>query len=186
MAPPARVPGRPGCGTTARNAASGSALRARVEPGGMNDSPPSWGLVLVRITVGAILMYAGWPKVSGGVGPELVLGTRAAFEAAPDPLRWWGENVVLAHPRLFANLIAWGELLGGLALFLGAFTRPAGLAVAFLFANFFFVGPEDARTFVLLLGVSGLACSISNAGLRAGADVFFVERLPGWMTWNRG
>ena len=151
----------------------------------MNDSPPSWGLVLVRIAVGAILMFAGWPKVSGGVSPDLVLGTRPAFEAAPGLVRWWGENVVLAHPTLFANLIAWGELIGGLALFLGAFTRPAGIAVAFQFANFYFVGPEQQRMFVLLLAVCGLACAISNAGLRAGADVFFVVKLPVWMTWKR-
>jgi putative oxidoreductase len=144
---------------------------------------PSWGLVLIRIVVGAILLMTGWKKVSGGVSDELVLGTKAAFEQAPDFIRSWGENVVLAHPTLFSHLIAYGEFLGGLALFLGALTRPAGLAVAFMFANFFFAGPESAKFFVLLLSVCGLGCAISRAGHRCGADAFLDEKLPRWMTW---
>jgi uncharacterized membrane protein YphA (DoxX/SURF4 family) len=144
---------------------------------------PSWGLVLIRIVVGGILLTTGWKKVSGGVSDELVLGTKAAFETAPDFIRSWGENVVLAHPTLFSHLIAYGEFLGGLALFLGALTRPAGLAVAFMFANFFFAGPEQMKFFVLLLSVCGFGCALSRAGRRCGADVFLDEKLPRWMTW---
>ena len=73
-------------------------------------SSPSWGLVLVRIAVGAILLHAGWMKVSGGVSDDLVLGTREAFEKAPGIVRAFGHHVVLPHPSLFAHLIAWGEL----------------------------------------------------------------------------
>src|SRR5580765_1481407 len=131
--------------------------------GGAPSASPSWGLVLIRIAVGAILLMAGWQKVSGGVSDELVLGTRDAFAHAPGILRAWGENVVLPHPSLFAHLIAWGEFLGGLAFFLGALTRPAGVAIAFQFANFYFVGPETAKHFVLLLAVCGVGCAISRA-----------------------
>jgi uncharacterized membrane protein YphA (DoxX/SURF4 family) len=150
------------------------------------SSGPSWGLVLVRIVSGAILLAAGWSKLENGVNESLVLGTQTAFATAPPLVRAWGDSVVLPHPWFFAHLILWGELLGGLALFLGAFTRPAGLAVAFMFANFYFAGPESARSLVLLLAACGLACAISRAGLRAGADVFLVERCPVWLTWIRG
>ncbi len=146
---------------------------------------PSFGLVLIRITAGAILAIAGWSKLSEGVSPELVLGTRAAFESSPGFIRAFGEHVVLPHPALFANMIAWGELCGGLALFLGAFTRPAGVAAAFMMANFYFVGPESAKSLSLLLGVCCLGCAISRAGQSVGADVFLVERLPAWLTWTR-
>ena len=146
-------------------------------------SPPSWGLVLVRIAVGAILLMAGWKKVSGGVSDELVLSTKDAFAQAPAFVSWWGEHVVLPHPTLFSHMIAWGEFLGGLALFLGALTRPAGFLVAFQFANFYFAGPEQMRFFVLLLSVCGLGCAISRAGRRFGADALLDERLPRWMTW---
>ena len=151
--------------------------------GQVPDASPSWGLVLVRIAVGFILVRAGWPKVSGGVSDELVLGTRDAFAQAPAFVRWWGEHVVLQYPSVFAHLIAWGEFLGGLALFLGALTRPVGLLVAFQFANFYFAGPADARNFVLLLSVCGFGCAISRAGRKCGADAFLDEKLPRWMTW---
>jgi uncharacterized membrane protein YphA (DoxX/SURF4 family) len=151
-----------------------------------NASGPSLGLVLVRIVAGAVLMSAGWGKVSAGVDPNLVLGTREAFAEAQPLIRAWGENVVLPRPELFANLIAWGELLGGLALFLGAFTRPVGFAVLFMMANFWFVGPETARNMVLLLGACALGCAMSCAGRKIGMDVFLDERLPAWLTWTRG
>jgi len=151
--------------------------------GAASAGSPSWGLVLIRIAVGAILLMAGWMKVSGGVSDELVLGTREAFSHAPGILRAWGENVVLPHPSLFAHLIAWGELLGGLAFFLGALTRPAGVAIAFQFANFYFVGPENAKNFVLLLAVCGIGCAMSRAGRKCGLDVFLDGVLPRWMTW---
>lgn len=146
---------------------------------------PSFGLVLVRITAGAILAVAGWSKISSGVSEDLVLGTRAAFEDAPAVFRAFGESVVLPHPLFFATLIAGGELLGGLALFLGLLTRPVGFAVAFMMANFYFAGPDSSRTLALLLGVVSLACAISRAGRSAGADVFLDERLPAWLTWAR-
>ena len=149
------------------------------------SSGPSWGIVFVRIVTGGILLAAGWSKLENGVDESLVLGTQQAFAAAPAFVRAWGENVVLPHPWFFAHLIMWGELLGGLALFLGAFTRPAGFAIAFMFANFFFVGPGPQRSFVLLLATCGLACAIARAGLKAGADVFLVERCPTWTTWVR-
>jgi putative oxidoreductase len=143
---------------------------------------PSWGLVLVRIAVGAILLNAGWMKISGGISDQLVTGTSNAFATAPGIVRAWGENVVLPHPTLFAHLIAWGEFLGGLALFLGALTRIAGIAVFFQFVNFYFAGPESQRFFVLLLAVSGLGCAISHAGRKCGLDVFLAAKLPRWMT----
>ena len=143
---------------------------------------PSWGLVIVRIAVGAILLSAGWPKISGGVSDELVLGTKTAFEHAPPLVRAWGESVVLAHPTIFSHLIAYGEFLGGLAMFLGALTPIAGVAIFFQFVNFYFAGPESAKFFVLLLAVCGLGCAISRAGRKCGLDVFLAGKLPRWMT----
>lgn len=148
-----------------------------------DGTSPSWGLVLIRIVVGFVLLKAGWPKVSGGVSEDLVLGTRDAIAHAPGIVRWWGEHVVLEYPWVFAHLIAYGEFLGGLALFFGVLTRPVGILVAFQFANFYFAGPADARSFVLLIAACGLGCAISRAGRKCGVDAFLDERLPRWLTW---
>jgi uncharacterized membrane protein YphA (DoxX/SURF4 family) len=158
-------------------------VQGMAEESKSSGGSPSWGLVLVRIVAGWIVLEAGWRKVSGGVSEELVTGTRDAIAQAPGFVRAWGEKVVLPHPWVFAHLIAWGELLGGLALFLGAFTRPAGIAIAFMFANFYFAGPASAKPLVLILAIVGLGCAISRAGRNVGADVFLDEKLPRWMTW---
>lgn len=152
----------------------------------MGENLPSWGLVLLRILVGALLIVEAWSRVQNGTGDDLVLGTREAYAAAPGVVKAWGESVVLVHPSFFSVVALWGALLGGIALFLGAFTRPAGFALALLFANVFFVSDGPQRLLALMLGVCCLACAISRAGMRSGADVFLQERLPVWLTWSRG
>jgi uncharacterized membrane protein YphA (DoxX/SURF4 family) len=145
---------------------------------------PSWGLVLVRIVVGALLLAAGFEKLANGVGEELVLGTKERVAAGPAFYRAFAEGVVYAHPWLFAKLIAVGELLGGLALFLGAFTRPVACLLAFQLANFWFAAPQESQPLVIVMLAACLGCALSSAGRKAGADVFLVERLPRWLTWT--
>ncbi|MEY2807418.1 MAG: hypothetical protein RIR65_1835 [Planctomycetota bacterium] len=149
----------------------------------MNEDSPSWGLVLVRIVVGVVLLVAGWTKVSAGIGAEYVEATAPAWAAAPGFARAFGEEVVLKHPGFFAGLVAWGELVLGVAFFLGAFMRPLGLAGAFLFLNGVFVVDAALQPLCWLLLACCAGCAISRAGRRAGADVFLDERAPGWLTW---
>lgn len=150
----------------------------------MSDTP-SWGLVLIRIVVGFVLLVAGFTNLRNGVGEDLVLRAGTAYAASPDVVRTFGENVVLKHPWFFTQAIVFGELLCGLCLFLGMLTRPAGFIAAFLFLNGFFVVPDEMRTQCVVIGVCCFACGISRAGRRSGADVFLDDRLPRWLTWSR-
>jgi uncharacterized membrane protein YphA (DoxX/SURF4 family) len=149
------------------------------------NGTPSWGLVLVRIVVGFILLVAGVTKLRAGVGEELVTGARDAYAASPEVVRSFGENVVMKHPWFFSQAVVFGEIVCGLCLFLGMLTRPAGFVAAILFANGWFTVPESQRMLCLLLAVCCFACAISRAGRRSGADVFLDERLPWWLTWSR-
>jgi uncharacterized membrane protein YphA (DoxX/SURF4 family) len=151
----------------------------------MDENLPSWGLVLLRIVVGGLLAVQAWNMLRSGSGEELVTGTREAYAAAPGLVKSFGESVVLVHPWFFSELALLGTLLGGVALFLGALTRPFGFFLAFLFLNMFFVSEGPGRLLALILGVCCLACAMSRAGMRSGADVFLVEKLPGWVTWTR-
>src|ERR1051325_8136657 len=98
----------------------------------MNDNLPSWGLVLLRILVGGLLAVQAWILLQNGTGEELVNGTRDAYAAAPGIVKSWGECVVLVHPWFFSKFALVGALLGGVGLFLGAFTRPLGFFLALL------------------------------------------------------
>ncbi len=144
---------------------------------------PSWGLVVIRLYIGWFFMSAGWMKVTSGVGSELVTGTKERINAAPDWYRWFGNDVVLEWPSLFAFLIQWGELIGGVCLFLGVLTRPVCAAFAFMLLNFYFAGPAEAQTVVKLIAVCVVALFLSRAGRRMGVDAMLDTQLPKWISW---
>lgn len=152
---------------------------------GSAGATPSFGLVIVRVATGMLLLYAGARKLEAGVGEDFVTRTAPAWAASPDIVRAWGENVVLRHPWFFAQLVAWGEVVLGALLFLGLLTRPAGILAAFLFANAVFAVDGSQKSLALLLAICCLACALSRAGRSAGADVFLDGKLPGWLTWSR-
>ncbi|HUR28670.1 MAG TPA: DoxX family protein, partial [Planctomycetota bacterium] len=80
-----------------------------------SESGPSWGLVLVRLATGAILAVAGWQKILGGVGADLVLSTKARVAEGPAWFESFMNTLVYPFPEAFAQLIQWGELVGGVA-----------------------------------------------------------------------
>lgn len=146
---------------------------------------PSWGLVLVRLAVGATITVAGWQKILGGVGGELVLSTKSRVEEAPTWFASFMNAVVYPYPEAFAQIIQWGELLGGVALFLGALTRPAGVMVGLMMLAFSFAGPAEQTPFALLVALCAFACALSRAGRRLGLDSIFDGHFPGWISWTR-
>ncbi|HTF89012.1 MAG TPA: DoxX family protein [Planctomycetota bacterium] len=146
---------------------------------------PSWGLVLVRLATGAILAVAGWHKILGGVGADLVLSTKERVAQGPGWFEAFMNAVVYPFPEAFAQIIQWGELVGGIALFLGALTRPVGIFAALMLACFAFAGPIGELQFQLLLALCALACAISRAGRRVGLDVLLDGHFPPGITWVR-
>jgi uncharacterized membrane protein YphA (DoxX/SURF4 family) len=152
----------------------------------MSNTQPNWGLVFLRIVIGLMLILEAASRIQSGDLESLVLGSREAYAAAPDTVRKLGESVILPHPWFFSMLAVYGALIGGLLLFLGALTRPAGYLLALLFVNAALVSEGHMRLFALVMAAVCFAIGLSRAGLRSGADVFLDERLPIWMTWTRG
>lgn len=76
---------------------------------------PSLGLLLVRVTLGAIFIYHGWGKLGN---LDMTMG--------------FMESIGL--PGFMAYAITAVELLGGLMLILGVLTRFAGVALAIAMA----------------------------------------------------
>lgn len=155
------------------------------KPSSGSPGRPSFGLVLIRIATGALLLVSGARRIADGVDDGFVTRTASAWAASPEWIRAWGERVVLPHAGVVASLVAFGEVVLGTCLFLGLLTRPAGIAAAFLFANGVFALSGSQSSLALLLAVCCAACALSRAGRSAGADVFLDERLPAWLTWTR-
>ena len=79
-------------------------------------------ILLLRVFIGALLIYSAWDKV---LHPAKFAIAVRAYEMLP-----------LALTNLFALAVAWGELVAGIMLVLGLFTRQAAGAAFILLVTF--------------------------------------------------
>ncbi len=147
---------------------------------------PGWGIVIVRVAVGAALVQAGIQKVAQGIGPWIIESTAHRIASSPRLFAWWGNEILLRWPDVFAQALAWSCLVLGGLLFLGVLVRPVGWLIALLMLNVYFAGPANYRELALLMAICAIACAVSRAGRRVGFDELIEQRLPSWMTWVRG
>lgn len=77
------------------------------------------GLLLLRVGIGLMFVYHGWPKISGGLETWTKLGAAMQFMGVGFAPTFWGFMAALT------------EFGGGLALILGLLTRPVGAIMAF-------------------------------------------------------
>lgn len=135
-------------------------------------------LPFLRIYVGIVWLAYGTSKLTpdwaGGKHYFLAAVTDAAAGAG-QPFRGLLTAFVIPHQAQFANLIAYGETLVGISLFLGVLTKIGALGGTFLSANYFFAtGRYATRSGVesleLLLFVVCLYLFLTPSGARLGID----------------
>lgn len=80
------------------------------------------GLLLLRVGLGLMFLYHGWPKVTGGVAAWTKLGMSMSFVGIGFLPPFWG------------FMAAASEFGGGLLLILGLFFRPACLLLTITMA----------------------------------------------------
>lgn len=124
----------------------------------MNTRTLDLGLFLIRLILGVVFLFHGAQKLFGLFGGGGIEGTAQFFESLQLPV-----------PTASAVVSGLAELLGGLALVLGAGTRVAALvltvnmAVAALTAHSGFAAPEGMEYPLTLAVVAlGLACTGSG------------------------
>ena len=73
------------------------------------------GLLIIRVGLGVLFVYHGWPKITGG----------------PETWAWLGKALssygITFIPEFFGLIAALSEFLGGTLLILGLFSRTAAL-----------------------------------------------------------
>lgn len=74
------------------------------------------GLLILRVVAGLIFVLHGYGKLTGNPGIEMFSGYLASMS--------------IPMPMFFAWIVALTEFLGGIALILGVFTRPAGILLS--------------------------------------------------------
>ncbi len=150
-----------------------------------NEVQQQTAVSLLRITLGVIILVTWYNNLVNGL--YTADGLTGFFNWLFDPLNGNGSSlgwykafldtavIPIAGPFAVFQMI--GELLLGLALLLGAFTRLFGLAAMFFFANLFFSyfgGHEWIWTYVLLF-MSSLTVFLTAAGRRFGIDQWLSQ-----------
>jgi uncharacterized membrane protein YphA (DoxX/SURF4 family) len=99
----------------------------------------SLGLRVLAIFLGVFLVFEGlgklaWLGSSGLLSQQL----QGWLKDAPPSSRWYLETVAIPGVPMFARLVVLGELLGGVALVFGFWTRLAALLAFLMVLNFHF------------------------------------------------
>ncbi|MEX2515224.1 MAG: DoxX family membrane protein [Candidatus Paceibacterota bacterium] len=124
--------------------------------------------LIVRVYVGYAWLMAGIGKVgaeawtgdnAGAAVEGFVQGALTKMEGDhPDVQAWYGwflENAVLPYTDIFGHVIAYGEVLVGVALIVGLFVGIAAFFGIFMNANFLLAGTVSSNPvlFILTLGI---------------------------------
>lgn len=139
------------------------------------SAAPSLGLLVLRVVIGAVFAAHGAQKIF-----EFTLaGTVGSFAGMGIPL-----------PEIAAPVVAFVELIGGILLVLGLFTRPVGILLAIdmvvaLVAVHLPAGlwvGEGGYEFVAVLGAGALALALTGAGRFSLDRAFLRGRGPAWLS----
>ncbi len=138
-------------------------------------SPAAW--LFVRVILGIEWVRAGWEKIGdpgwtkapvGGAIEGFLRGAIAKSTGERPEVQAWFANltkdVFLPNADIFAYLVAYGELLVGLALIAGLLTRLSVLFGVTMNLAFLFAGTTSTNPQMLILGLA-LATFGNSAGV---------------------
>ncbi len=141
-----------------------------------SDARAAWLWLIVRVYLGYEWLSAGWGKVTdpAWTGPQagsaltgFVHGAiGAATGAHPAVQGWYADFLkgwVLPNAATFAHLVAYGELLVGLALIAGAVTGIAAFFGIVMNANYLLAGAVSTNPILAVLAIF-IVLAWRNAG----------------------
>ncbi|SDQ16004.1 DoxX family protein [Leucobacter chromiiresistens] len=134
----------------------------------------TWGLLIIRIALGAVFLMHGAQKLFEYTIP----GTVASFGEMGAPL-----------PDITAPLVAVLEFAGGVLLILGLLTRPVAallavdmvVALVLVHAAAGFWVAEGGWEFVAVLGAGALGIALTGAGSLSLDRPLLRGRAPAWL-----
>ena len=139
-----------------------------------SDKRSAWLWLVIRLYLGYEWLMAGWEKIQSpawvgdqaGAGLSGFLGgalkkTAEFCQPAPAPCHpdvqmwyaWFVQNVALPNAAVFSYMVAYGELLVGIALILGFLTGVSVFFGMFMNLNFMLAGSVSINPIWFTLGL---------------------------------
>ena len=126
----------------------------------------AWIWLILRLYIGYEWVLAGYGKltnpawVGSKAGTALTGFVTGALKKAsgdhPDVQGWYAgflQNLVLPHAAFWSGLVAWGEVLVGVALILGVFTGIAAFFGGFMNVNYLLAGTVSTNPILVLIAM---------------------------------
>jgi uncharacterized membrane protein YphA (DoxX/SURF4 family) len=148
----------------------------------VNQSPAANGLAIVRLTIGAMLVWVFFENLGKGLyTPAGYAGLINYYiQHSHSPAVWKGVMGFMAsHAAMAAPVQAMTEISLGVLLVIGLLTRPAAF-IAFLYLGSLWVSEwGTAWTWELLVPVlASLGLAVGSAGRAWGVDALLAPRWP--------
>jgi uncharacterized membrane protein YphA (DoxX/SURF4 family) len=156
-------------------------------PGEARQLPAANGLALVRVTIGAMLVWVFFENLGKGLyTPAGYAGLINYYiKASHCPAAWKAVmGLAASHAAMAAPMQAVTEISLGVLLVIGLFTRPAAF-VAFLYLGSLWISEwGTAWIWELLVPVmASLGLAIGSAGRKWGVDAWLAKRWPSSLLW---
>ena len=167
--------------TTNATQAQNATVSFAGQPGAAN------GLALVRITIGAMLVWVFFENLGkGGYTPAGYAGVINYYiKSSHSPAAWkWVMGLMASHAAMAAPLQATTEISLGILLVIGLLTRPAAF-VAFLFLASLWVSELGTSWIweLLVPVIASLGLAVGRAGRAWGIDALLARRRPASPWW---
>jgi uncharacterized membrane protein YphA (DoxX/SURF4 family) len=151
-----------------------------------NQSYQANGLALVRLTIGAMLVWVFFENLGKGLyRPAGYAGLIDYIKQGHSPAAWKAIMALAAsHAAMAAPMQAMTEISMGILLIIGLLTRPVAF-VAFLYLGSLWVSEwGTAWIWELLVPVlASLGLAVGRAGRAWGVDAWLAERHPSSPWW---
>jgi uncharacterized membrane protein YphA (DoxX/SURF4 family) len=149
--------------------------------------PAANGLALVRVTIGAMLVWVFFENLGKGLyTPAGYAGLISYYIKNSHSPAIWKSVMALAasHAAMAAPLQAMTEISLGILLVIGLLTRPAAF-VAFLYLGSLWISEWGTSWIweLLVPVLASLGLAIGRAGRRWGVDAWLSERWPSSLFW---
>ena len=131
-----------------------------------SNTKSSWFWLIIRLYLAYEWIDAGWAKVTSSAwvgskaGQPLLGFLQGALNktagAHPDVQSWYAyflQHVVMAHPAIWSNMIAYGEMMVGIALLVGFLTGIAAFFGLFMNLNYLLAGTVSTNPILFTLSI---------------------------------